>query len=312
MQRHLLSNLIQSILLFLGVLLLVFVGLRMTGDPARLMMPREASTEEIESFREAMGFNRPVLVQFWEFFTGAIVGDFGKSLHYKTPAMKLVLERLPATLWLASVALLFAILVGIPLGIIGGFHPGTLADSFGRLVALFGQSIPNFWLAMILILLFAVRLRWFPSFGRDEWKSVIMPAFVLGLPTMSRIVRLTRSSVLEIRSEDFIRTAYSKGLDPWVIYVKHVLRNVLFPLVSVIGVSFGYMLGGSIYIEAVFAWPGTGQLIAQAIGWRDFPLVQAIAVFLSVVVIALNLLTDIAYAMIDPRIRYGERTSTSN
>jgi ABC-type dipeptide/oligopeptide/nickel transport system permease component len=312
MQRHFLLGLIQSILLLFGVLLLVFFMVRMTGDPARLMMPREATPEQIESFREAMGFNRPVLVQFWDFFTGAIVGDFGKSLHFKTPAMKLVLERLPATLQLASVGLLYAMMVAIPLGIIGGFHPGSLADSFGRLVALSGQSVPNFWLALMLILFFAVRLRWFPSFGRDEWKSVIMPAFVLGLPTMGRILRLTRSSVLEIRAEDFIRTAYSKGLDPRVIYVKHVLRNVLIPLVSVIGVSFGYMLGGSIYIEAIFAWPGIGQLIEQAIGWRDFPLVQAIAVFVSVVVISLNLLTDMSYVMIDPRIRYGERTSTSN
>jgi ABC-type dipeptide/oligopeptide/nickel transport system permease component len=312
MQRHFLLGLIQSILLLFGVLLLVFFMVRMTGDPARLMMPREATPEQIESFREAMGFNRPVLVQFWDFFTGAIVGDFGKSLHFKTPAMKLVLERLPATLQLAGVGLLYAMMVAIPLGIIGGFHPGSLADSFGRLVALSGQSVPNFWLALMLILFFAVRLRWFPSFGRDEWKSVIMPAFVLGLPTMGRILRLTRSSVLEIRAEDFIRTAYSKGLDPRVIYVKHVLRNVLIPLVSVIGVSFGYMLGGSIYIEAIFAWPGIGQLIEQAIGWRDFPLVQAIAVFVSVVVISLNLLTDMSYVMIDPRIRYGERTSTSN
>ena len=310
MQRHFLSGLMQSILLLLGVLLLVFVMVRMTGDPARLMMSRQASTEEIESFREVMGFNRPVLVQFWDFLTRVIVGDFGKSLHFKTSAMELVLERLPATLQLASVALLYTMLVAVPLGIIGGFNPGSLADSFGRLVALFGQSIPNFWLALMLILFFAVRLGWFPSFGRDEWKSVIMPAFVLGLPTMGRIVRLTRSSVLEIRAEDFIRTAYSKGLDPRVIYAKHVFRNVLIPLVSVVGVSFGYMLGGSIYIEAIFAWPGIGQLIEQAIGWRDFPLVQAIAVFLSVVVIALNLLTDMAYAIIDPRIRYGGRAGT--
>ena len=312
MQRHFLSRLIQSLFLLLGVLLLVFFMVRMTGDPARLMLPREATEAEVEAFRDAMGFNRPVPVQFWGFLTKAIQGDFGKSLHYKTPAMELVLGRLPATLQLASVGLLYALLVAIPLGIIGGFHPGSLTDSLGRLVALLGQSIPNFWLAMMLIVLFAVRLNWFPSFGRDEWRSVIMPAFVLGLPTMSRIIRLTRSSVLEIRGEDFIRTAYSKGLDPRVIYVKHVLRNVLIPLVSVIGVSFGYMLGGSIYIEAIFAWPGIGQLIEQAIGWRDFPLVQAIAVFVSVVVILLNLLTDMAYGIIDPRIRYGARTSSSN
>jgi len=306
MQRYFLTRLIQSVLLMLGVLLLVFLMVRMTGDPARLMMPREATTEEIESFREAMGFNRPVFVQFWDFFTKAIVGDFGKSLHFKTPALKIVLERLPATSQLASAALLYAILFAIPLGLIGGFNPGSPADSLGRLLALFGQSIPNFWLAMMLIVLFAVRLGWFPSFGRDEWKSVIMPAFVLGLPTLGRIVRLTRSSVLEIRAADFIRTAYSKGLDPRVIYIKHMLRNVLIPLVSMIGVSFGYMLGGSIYIEAIFSWPGIGQLTELAIGWRDFPLVQAIAVIVSAAVIALNLLTDMAYVIIDPRIRYGD------
>jgi len=287
------------------VMLLVFFMVRITGDPAALMMPREASQEAVEAFREQMGFNRPLLVQFWDFLTKAITGDFGKSLHFKTPAMPLVLERLPATLQLATVALLMAVIVGIPLGLIGGFNPGSLVDSVGRAMALLGQSIPNFWLAMIMIIFFGVRLRWFPTFGRDQWNSVIMPAFVLGLPVMGQIVRLTRSAVLEIRGEDYIRTAHSKGLEPRVIYVKHVLRNVAIPLVSVIGVQFGYMLGGSIYIEAIFAWPGMGGLLEQSIGWRDYPLVQAIAVFTSVVVLTLNLLTDLAYAVIDPRIRYG-------
>lgn len=306
MQRYFLSRLIQSVLLLFGILLLVFLMVRMTGDPARLMMSREASPQEIESFREKMGFNRPVLVQFWDFLTSAFVGDFGNSLHFKTPALEMVLARLPATVQLASVSLLFSMLVAIPLGLIGGFNPGSLFDSIGRLVALFGQSVPNFWLALLLILFFAVRLGWLPSFGRGDWKSVIMPAFVLGLSTMGRLVRLTRSSVLEIRSEEFIRTAHSKGLEPRVIYVKHVLRNALIPLVSTINVSFGYLLGGSTYIETIFAWPGIGQLLLQAVGWRDFPLVQAIAVFLGVVVLALNLLTDISYVIIDPRIRYGE------
>jgi len=305
MQRYFLSKVGQSLLLLFGVMLLVFFMVRITGDPAALMMPREASQEAVEAFREQMGFNRPLLVQFWDFLTKAITGDFGKSLHFKTPAMPLVLERLPATLQLATVALLMAVIVGIPLGLIGGFNPGSLVDSVGRALALLGQSIPNFWLAMIMIIFFGVRLRWFPTFGRDQWNSVIMPAFVLGLPVMGQIVRLTRSAVLEIRGEDYIRTAHSKGLEPRVIYVKHVLRNVAIPLVSVIGVQFGYMLGGSIYIEAIFAWPGMGGLLEQSIGWRDYPLVQAIAVFTSVVVLTLNLLTDLAYAVIDPRIRYG-------
>jgi ABC-type dipeptide/oligopeptide/nickel transport system permease component len=306
MQRYFLSKLGQSVLLLFGVLLLVFFMVRVTGDPASLMISREASPEAVEAFREKMGFNDPILIQFGRFLSGAIVGDFGNSLHFKSPAMPMVMERLPATVQLAGVALLMAMVVGIPLGLVGGFTPGSAVDSLGRGLALLGQSIPNFWLALILILIFAVRLEWFPSFGRDELKSVILPAFVLGLPTMGQIVRLTRSAVLEIRGEDFIRTAHSKGLEPRTIYVKHVLRNVAIPLVSVIGVQFGYMLGGSIYIETIFSWPGMGQLIEQSVGWRDFPLVQAVAFFVSMVVLLLNLLTDVAYAAIDPRIRYGK------
>ncbi|RME77563.1 MAG: ABC transporter permease [Chloroflexi bacterium] len=305
MYRYFLAKIGQSVLLLFGVIVLVFFMVRLTGDPASLMMSRNASPEQMEAFRERMGFNRPVYVQFADFFTGALVGDFGNSLHFKSPALPLVLERLPATVQLAVVGLLIAMFIGIPLGLLGGFQPGSAIDSIGRGLALLGQSIPNFWLALIMILFFAVRLGWFPSFGRDRWDSVIMPAFVLGLPTLGQLVRLTRSAVLEIRSADFIRTAYSKGLEPRVIYAKHVFRNVAIPLVSVIGVQFGYMLGGSIYIESIFAWPGMGQLLEQAIGWRDFPLVQAIAVFTSVVVLALNIFTDLAYAIIDPRIRYG-------
>ncbi len=305
MQRYFLLKIGQSILLLIGVLILVFFLVRITGDPARLMMPREASPEVIEAFREEMGFNRPLIVQFADYFAGAVRGDFGHSLHFKTPALDLVLERLPATVQLATTAIFFAMIVGIPLGLIGGFNPGSIVDSAGRFLALLGQSVPNFWLGLILILFFAVRLGWLPSFGRDEWRSVILPAIVLGLPTMGQLVRLTRSTVLEIRGEDFIRTAHSKGLLPRTIYTKHVLRNVAIPLVSVIGVQFGYMLGGSIIIEVVFAWPGIGQLLEQAIGWRDYPLVMAIAVFTSLVVLAINVLTDVAYAIIDPRIRYG-------
>jgi peptide/nickel transport system permease protein len=252
-----------------------------------------------------MGFNDPIPVQFLRFISGAVVGDFGDSLHFKTPAMPLVLQRLPATVQLASVGLLMAVIIGIPIGLVGGFSPGKIADSLGRLLALLGQSVPNFWLGLMMIIYLGVKLRWFPTFGRDEWKSVIMPAFVLGLPVMGQLVRLTRSAVLEIKGEDFIRTAHSKGLELRTIYSKHVLRNIAIPLVSVIGVQFGYMLGGSIYIEAIFAWPGMGGLLEQSIGWRDFPLIQAIAVFTSIAVLALNFLTDIAYAIIDPRIRYG-------
>jgi len=305
MGRYFLSKLIQSLVLLFGVLFLVFMMVRVTGDPAALMLSREASPEQLEALREEMGFNDPALVQFKRFMSGAILGDFGNSLHFKTPALPLVLERLPATVQLASVGLLMAIIIGIPIGLVGGFTPGSVVDSVGRFVALIGQSVPNFWLGLMMIIFFGVRLGWFPTFGRDSWNSVVMPAFVLGLPVMGQLVRLTRSAVLEIRGEDFIRTAHSKGLEPRTIYLKHVLRNVSIPLVSVIGVQFGYMLGGSIYIEAIFSWPGMGGLLEQSIGWRDFPLIQAIAVFTSLIVLLLNLLTDLAYSIIDPRIRYG-------
>jgi ABC-type dipeptide/oligopeptide/nickel transport system permease component len=248
MQRYFLSKAGESILLLLGVMVLVFFLVRITGDPANLMASREATPETIEEIRREWGFDRPLVVQFWDFVAGAAVLDFGKSYHFKTEAMPMVLERLPATVELAAVGLLIAVSIGIPLGLIGGFNPGSAVDSVGRFFALLAQSIPNFWLALLLILLFAVRFGLLPSFGRDEAKSVIMPAFVLGLPVLGQMVRLTRSAVLEIRSEDFIRTAHSKGLQPRTIYVKHVLRNVAIPLISVIGVQFGYMLGGSIYI----------------------------------------------------------------
>ncbi len=306
MSKYFLTKFGQSILLFLGILILVFFMLRMTGDPATLMMSREASKEQVEAFREAMGFNRPLPVQFLDYLVHMAAGDFGNSLHFRIPSLPLVLERLPATVWLAVAGLFIAVLIGIPLGLVGGFRPGSLVDSVGRLLALLGQSIPNFWLGLILIMVFAQTLGWFPVFGADQWNSVVLPAFVLGLPVMGQIVRLTRSAVLEVRGEDYIRTAFSKGLLPQVIYTRHVLRNVAIPIVSIIGIQFGYMLGGSIYIETIYSWPGIGQLLYQAIGWRDFPLVQTITIFTSLVVIVLNLATDFAYVLIDPRIRYGK------
>ena len=304
MQRYLVSRIAQSILVLLGVLLLVFFMVRITGDPARLMMPREASPEEIAAFRKAMGFDRPLIVQFIDFATGALVGDFGNSLRYRLPALPLILERLPATIELATAALFIAMVLGIPLGIIAGTRPGSVWDAIARGIGLLGQTIPNFWLALLLIFFFAVYLGWFPSFGRDSPRSVVLPAIALGLAPMGQLVRLTRSSVLEVMTKDYIRTAYSKGLTHRMVYTRHVLRNVAIPLISVLGIQYGYLLSGSIYIETIFSWPGIGRLIADSIGVRDFPLVQAIAVFTSVVVIALYLLTDIAYAMIDPRIRY--------
>jgi ABC-type dipeptide/oligopeptide/nickel transport system permease component len=306
MQRYLVSSLVQSFAVLVAVLILVFFMVRITGDPAALMMSKEASPEQIEAFRHSMGFDRPLIIQFADYTSKVIRGDFGDSLHYGVPALPLILERLPATVQLATVALIMAVVVAVPLGLIGGSSPGSKWDFFARSVGLFGQATPSYWLALMLIIVFAVQLGWFPTFGRSEPKSVVLPAFALSIGTMGSLVRLTRSAVLEVRQEDYVRTAYSKGLSPQLVYVRHVLQNVAIPLVSVIGIQFGYMLGGSIYIETIFAWPGMGRVVAESVSNRDFPLVQAISFFTSVVIIVLNFLTDLAYGWIDPRIRYGQ------
>lgn len=305
MQRYLLTRAVQSLFLLLGVLIIIFFMVRLTGDPASLMVARDAPEEVREAFREAMGFNRPLIVQFFDYFFGVLQGDFGESLHFNQPALELILERLPATFQLATVALLFAVVVAIPIGIIGGSNPGSILDSVGRALGLLGQTIPNFWLALILILIFAVNLGWFPSFGRDTTISVVLPAIALGFASMGQLVRLTRSAVLEIRNEDYIRTARSKGISKLKIGARHVFRNAALALISVITIQYSYLLGGSIYIETIFSWPGVGNLLQQAVDGRDFPLVQAIAFFISFFVIAITLLTDVIYALVDPRIRYS-------
>ncbi len=306
MQRYLLSRVIQSIMLMFGVLILVFFLVRLTGDPARIMMPRDASPADIEAFRDAMGFNEPLPAQFFHFMTGALQGDFGRSLHYRAPAMRIVLERMPATIELSLAALIFALIVAIPLGVIGGSRPGTIWDTVCRAVGLVGQTIPNFWLALMMISLFSVTLGWFPTFGRGGFSSIVLPAVALGLFPLGKFTRLVRSAVLEVRNEDYVRTAYSKGLLDHRVYTHHIFLNVSVTLVSIVGVQFGYLLGGSIYIETIFAWPGVGRMINEAVQARDFPLVQALAFVSAAFIVLLNLLTDLAYVLIDPRIRYED------
>ncbi len=288
----------------LGVFVLVFVMVRLTGDPARAMLAREAGPEQVEALRRQLGFDRPIFVQFVDSLGKTLRGDFGNSLHYRTPALPLVLERLPATLELAFVGLIFALVIAVPIGLWGGARPGSPVDVVGRTIGLLGQTTPAYWLGLVMIIVFAVQLRWFPTSGRTGPTSVVMPALALALPTMGRLVRLTRSAVMEIMGEDYVRTARAKGLSNRTVFYRHVLRNAGIPLISVIGIQFGYMLGGSVIIESVFAWPGLGRLAVDAISIRDFPLVQAIAIFASLVVVVLNMLTDIAYSFIDPRIRY--------
>jgi len=303
MIRFLLMRLSESILLILGVLILVFFMVRVTGDPVALMVSRQATQEQREAFREALGLNRPLGEQLISYLSGVARGDLGRSLSRGISNLELIAQRLPATFELALASLGLALAVALPLGIAAGMRPDSLAAGAARLLGLAGQTIPTFWLAMMLIIVFAVQLRLLPSFGRDSIQSLILPAVALSFGTMGQMVRLTYSVILEIRSENYIRTAHAKGLSSRAIATRHVLRNAAVPLISVIGINFTYLLGGSVYIESIFAWPGLGSLLQQAIGDNDFPLVQAITIFISLFAIGVNLLTNLIYGWVDPRVR---------
>jgi len=301
--RIILMKIGQSILLIIGVLIIVFFMVRLTGDPAALMVSRDASPQEIAAFRESMGLDRPLADQFVEYMTGVFRGDLGDSLRLRLPNVDLITQRLPATLELALSALIFAIVVGVPLGIVGGFYPNTHWDWLARSIGLMGQTIPSFWLAMILIIALAIPIDWLPTFGRSGVNSLILPTLALSLGGLGQLTRLTRSVVLEIRSEHYIRTARAKGLSESRIALRHIARNAALPLVSIIGIQFTYLLGGSVYIETIFAWPGLGSLLEEAITNSDFPLVQAITIFISFFAVSINLLNDILYTLLDPRVR---------
>lgn len=309
MQRYLLNRILQSILVLLGVMCLVFFLLRIIGDPVQMWFSgrtREIDPQTIADFRKAMGFDLPLPIQFLNFFRKAIVGDFGNSFRYKLPATMMILERIPATLKLASISLFVSLIVSIPLGVMAGVKPGGAWDAVARTLALISQATPTYWLGLVLISVFAVQLRLLPSSGSATWRHYILPASCLALSSMGGLIRLTRSSVLEVLQEDYVRTAVSKGLRENVIYFRHVLVNAALPLITVIGLSLGGLLGGALYIETIFAWPGMGRLVADAVGMRDFPIIQAMAFLTCLIVVSVTLLTDVIYTFVDPRIRYGE------
>lgn len=307
MQRYLLSRLLQSVALMFGVLIIVFFMVRLTGDPTSLMIARETATDEqLAEMRQALGLDRPTYIQFFDYIGDVLTGDFGYSLRFRKAALDVILDGLPITFLLASLALVIAIIIAIPLGILGGSSPNTMVDYLTRGVGLIGQATPSFWLALILIWVFAVNLRLFPSFGIDGPLSYVLPAAALSIGGVGQLLRLTRSTVLEIRSEDYIRTARSKGLSGFAIAGRHIFRNAALALISVIGVQFTYALGGSVYIESIFAIPGLGWMLNEAINNRDFILVQSLTIFIASFAIIMNFVTDLLYAVVDPRIRYGD------
>jgi ABC-type dipeptide/oligopeptide/nickel transport system permease component len=303
MTVFLFRRLLQSLVVLLGVSFVVFFILHLTGDPALVLLPPEATAEDIRRFREAMGFNDPFLVQYGRFLAGALRGDFGQSIRHGEPAFDLVMERMPATFQLSGAALLIALCLAVPAGIVSAVRRNSLVDYFSTVVALLGQSMPTFWLGIMLILLLSVQFNVFPSSGRGGVEHLVLPAVTLGLFTTARIARLTRSGMLEVLNQDYIRTARAKGMSNPPVVWKHALKNAAIPIVTIIGIELGTLLGGSVITETIFAWPGVGRLSVQAIYNRDYPVVQAAVFLLATTFVLVNLFVDVIYTYLDPRIR---------
>jgi peptide/nickel transport system permease protein len=303
MSVYLLRRLGQSVLVLLGVSFVVFLILYLTGDPALLLLPPDATADDIREFRERMGFNDPFIVQYGRFLAGALRGDFGQSVRHGEPAFHLVVERLPATFELSGAALLVALLLAIPAGVVSAVRRNTLVDYVATVVALLGQSMPTFWLGIMLILVFSVQFNLLPSSGRGDLQHLVLPAVTLGLFTTARITRLTRSGMLEVLNQDYIRTARAKGVSGRPIVWKHAFKNAAIPVVTIVGIELGTLLGGSVITETIFAWPGVGRLSVQAIYNRDYPVVQAAVFLLASTFVLVNLVVDLLYTYLDPRIR---------
>ncbi|HEY3066886.1 MAG TPA: nickel ABC transporter permease [Methylomirabilota bacterium] len=303
MKVYLLRRLWQSLVVLLGVSFVVFFILHLTGDPAAVLLPPEATAEDLRQFREQMGFNDPFIVQYGRFLRGALHGDFGLSVRHGEPAFDLVIERMPATFQLSGAALALALCIAIPAGIVSAVRRNSALDYVSTIVALLGQSMPTFWLGIMLILLFSVQWNLLPSSGRGTFSHLILPAVTLGLFTTARIARLTRSGMLEVLNQDYIRTARAKGVNGPPVVWKHALKNAAIPIVTIVGIELGTLLGGSVITETIFAWPGVGRLSVQAIANRDYPVVQAAVFLLSTTFVVVNLLVDLVYTYLDPRIR---------
>ena len=303
MTAYLLRRLVQAVLVLLGVSFVVFFILYLTGDPALVLLPPDATAEDVRAFRETMGFNDPFIVQYGRFLGGALRGDFGQSVRHGEPAFPLVLERLPATFQLSGAALFLALLLAIPAGVISAVRRNTAVDYCATVVALLGQSMPTFWLGIMLILIFSVQFNLLPSSGRGGLEHLVLPAVTLGLFTTARITRLTRSGMLEVLNQDYIRTARAKGVSGQPIVRKHAFKNAAIPIVTIVGIELGTLLGGSVITETIFAWPGVGRLSVQAIYNRDYPVVQAAVFLLATTFVLVNLVVDLLYTYLDPRIR---------
>lgn len=303
MGKYLLTRILYVVPSLLGVLVICFFLTRMSGDPTHLFMPVDATEQALEAFRSKHGLDRSLPEQFWLFVVNAVQGDFGDSLRFSAPALSLVAERLPATLELAVTTLVIAMAFGIPLGVMAAYWRGRPIDTAIRFVAALGQSVPTFYWGIVSIIVLALWLRWFPTGGREGAASLILPATTLATTMMALIIRVTRSSMLNVIDQDYIRTARAKGQSEFLVITRHALGNSIIPVVTVIALQFGVLLGGVVVTETVFSWPGVGRLAIQAIYARDYPVVQAVVLFFAVVFVFVNLAADVLYSLVDPRVR---------
>lgn len=305
MVQYVLKRLLSTFPVLIGISLLLFFMLRMLpGDPAQVLAGQMASREDIESIRQQLGLDKPIFVQYGLFLSRLVRFDLGRSARTQNPVIREIWARLPNTILLAVSAITLACLFGIPAGILSAVRPYTWIDYLFTSLALFGISMPVFWLGLMLVVIFSVILQWLPAGGTGSWKHLILPSFTLAAFVVAFIARMTRASMMEALSQDYTTTARSKGLKENVVILKHALKNALIPIITVVGLQFGLLLGGAVLTETVFAWPGMGRLIVDSILGRDYPMIQGAILIFGLLYILVNLMVDLLYAYIDPRIRY--------
>jgi len=304
MTVYLLRRLYQALIVFFVVTLIVFVVLHVSGDPIELLMPPDATQKDLEDMRRTLGLDKPVVVQYGLFLKNAVRGNLGVSYHHGQPALKLVLERLPASLELVVTSILISLVLAVPLGVLASTRRGKLMDRACLLGSLIGISAPPFWIGIAFILIFAVELQWLPSSGRGTWAHLVLPATSLALYRLALFLRLIRAGMLDVMTQDFIRTARAKGVSEKLVIYKHALKNTLIPFVTIAGMQMGSLLAGAIVTERVFAWPGMGRLFLDSIGVMDFPVIIAWALVIATIFLSINLAVDIIYVWLDPRIRH--------
>lgn len=302
MLEYLAKRILQSLVVLVLLTFIVFTIINLSGDPVRLLLPPDATAEDVQALRTAWGLDDPLLIRYGRFVRQIVQLDFGRSLQWRQPALELVMERLPTTLRLAGLAVLVATLISVPAGVLAATQRGRVVDGLVSSLALIGQSTPVFWLGIMSILLFAVRLGWLPASGQSSWQHWILPVGTLSLFLAGGIVRVTRTSVLEILPEPFVRTAKAKGSTPATVIWKHVVRNAAIPIVTQIGLQLRFVIGGSVITESVFALPGLGRLLVRSVFARDYPIVVASVFVTAALLIAINILIDVSYTRLNPRV----------